>query len=393
MKDLFIFVLALALLVGCSTEPETNPEDYAFHNMSFNEEIESEDFSIIGVHENGSYVAIDGNNSKPERIVYKNSSNSDGLYIWVNSDGYPYQAFVNGNFVLFDNFDPINETLDIAIIRSNGEIEILRNIEIGFPEIDRSMADVLRWSGHALSLAGCGISIAGTISSGGLLAPVAILGCGAAITGVLVEIIPEDNPEIEASNAALSAYASAVGCIGGGNVIQCISWIVNSAGAVATVAENAEIENQDEIQSAQGILIGGYGDIQITLTWDNTSDLDLYVTDPLGETICYYNPTSASGGWLDFDDTNGYGPENVFWENNSAPQGDYFVELDYYSGSSSSNYIIVVSIGSNNETYSGSIDINETIEICSFNYSGNRNIVFNYLDIHKKSSSKPNKGK
>jgi len=116
-----------------------------------------------------------------------------------------------------------------------------------------------------------------------------------------------------------------------------------------------------------------------------------YVTDPLGETICYYNPTSASGGWLDFDDTNGYGPENVFWDNNSAPQGEYLVELDYYSGYNSSNYIVSVSIGSNVETYSGSIGVDETIEICSFNYFGSRNVNFNKINYHKSRNVKPSK--
>ena len=142
-------------------------------------------------------------------------------------------------------------------------------------------------------------------------------------------------------------------------------------------------ENQDEIQSAQGILIGGYGDIQITLTWDNTADLDLYVTDPWGETICYYNSTSASGGWLDFDDTNGYGPENVFWENNTAPSGYYEVELDYYSGNSGSNYIVTVSIGNEVETYSGFIGVGEYIGICSFYYSSDRGFSFQELSNRK----------
>jgi len=389
-RNVFIFGLLALFMIGSlflgsceeqKTEPDTNPEDFAFNNMSFTE-LENEDFSIIGIHEDGTLIAIEDNGYKPERIVYKNNPESNGLYIWVDSEGYPYQAYVNDNIVLFDNFNIENETVDIAIIRPNGEIEILRNVEIDFPDMDRSMADVLRWSGHALSLAGCGIQIAGTISTGGILAPLALLGCGSAVAGILLEIIPSDNPAIEASSAAISAFSGTAGCISSGG-LECLAYFVSSAGAIATAAENSEQQNAENIQIAEGILIGGYGDIQITLTWDNTADLDLYVTDPWDETICYYNTTSASGGWLDFDDMNGYGPENIFWENNSAPSGYYYVEVDYYSGYSAANFNVTITIGSEVNSFNGYIDVNETVEVCSFYYSGKGPLNFNQINIIK----------
>lgn len=74
----------------------------------------------------------------------------------------------------------------------------------------------------------------------------------------------------------------------------------------------------------------GTGDVQITLTWDNGADLDLYVTEPGGTTISYNNRSSPSGGKLDVDDTNGFGPENVFWARGTAPRGQYRVEVDPY---------------------------------------------------------------
>ena len=36
--------------------------------------------------------------------------------------------------------------------------------------------------------------------------------------------------------------------------------------------------------------------IQIELTWEGKADLDLHVTDPYGETIYYFRPSSRSGG-------------------------------------------------------------------------------------------------
>jgi len=93
-----------------------------------------------------------------------------------------------------------------------------------------------------------------------------------------------------------------------------------------------------------GDVIVGTGDVHITLTWDNATDVDLHVTDPSGEEIYYSHPASASGGELDVDDTNGYGPENIFWAEGTAPAGQYTVEVVYYSlnGRGPSSYEVTV---------------------------------------------------
>lgn len=80
----------------------------------------------------------------------------------------------------------------------------------------------------------------------------------------------------------------------------------------------------------------GTGDVQITLTWNSTNDLDLWVTDPFGETIYYYHTTSASQGQLDVDanrncqNVTSSPVENIFWPSNSAPSGNYTVTVHYY---------------------------------------------------------------
>ena len=84
------------------------------------------------------------------------------------------------------------------------------------------------------------------------------------------------------------------------------------------------------VQQCVGVIRLGSGSLQVNLAWNtNESDIDLYVQDPDGETIYYLNDNSLSGGYLDRDDTNGFGPENIFWEGN-APDGDYLVYIDYY---------------------------------------------------------------
>jgi hypothetical protein len=81
----------------------------------------------------------------------------------------------------------------------------------------------------------------------------------------------------------------------------------------------------------------GTGDIQVTLRWASTDDLDLYVTDPNGQTVYFGNRQIPSGGQLDVDANAACSGstqtpiENVFWPAGQAPQGNYTVEVDLWS--------------------------------------------------------------
>jgi hypothetical protein len=74
---------------------------------------------------------------------------------------------------------------------------------------------------------------------------------------------------------------------------------------------------------------GSTGDVAFRLRWDGPQDLDIYVTEPGGETIYFAHTTSATGGQLDVDSNAGCsGPdpnptENVFWPVGQAPRGTY----------------------------------------------------------------------
>lgn len=80
----------------------------------------------------------------------------------------------------------------------------------------------------------------------------------------------------------------------------------------------------------------GTGDIQVTLTWESTNDLDLWVTDPAGETIFFRHAASQSGGQLDVDANadciilTPHPVENIFWPSGAAPEGEYVVAVQYY---------------------------------------------------------------
>ena len=78
--------------------------------------------------------------------------------------------------------------------------------------------------------------------------------------------------------------------------------------------------------------------LRITLTWDtNGTDVDLWCTDPNGECCIWYNRITASGLELDFDDVDGYGPENITTTN--IIPGDYLVQVHYFSDHDYNNAI------------------------------------------------------
>lgn len=76
----------------------------------------------------------------------------------------------------------------------------------------------------------------------------------------------------------------------------------------------------------------GTGDISFRLLWTGQSDLDLYVTSPLGERVDFVRRSAPSGGTLDIDcnvksaiETNicSEPMENIFWPKGTAPEGEY----------------------------------------------------------------------
>lgn len=117
---------------------------------------------------------------------------------------------------------------------------------------------------------------------------------------------------------------------------------------IAVEASNEEVDHTIIVQANSGsweasdsesfssqVAPAGF---RVTLTWDtNGTDVDLWTTDPTGERCYYAHPSTASGLMLDFDDTNGYGPENI--TNSNPPSGPYLVQVHYYSDHDGENAI------------------------------------------------------
>lgn len=75
------------------------------------------------------------------------------------------------------------------------------------------------------------------------------------------------------------------------------------------------------------------GFFNVTMNWDGLGDVDLHVTEPSGKKVFYSNPTGESG-YLDVDNTQGYGPEHYYatCEASNLQTGTYQVQLaNYYA--------------------------------------------------------------
>jgi len=81
----------------------------------------------------------------------------------------------------------------------------------------------------------------------------------------------------------------------------------------------------------------GTGDVQVTVLWYSSADLDLSVEDPEGYSINYGTRGSPTGGVLDRDANrscteNVADPaENIFWPLGEAPRGNYSVRVNMYA--------------------------------------------------------------
>lgn len=82
------------------------------------------------------------------------------------------------------------------------------------------------------------------------------------------------------------------------------------------------------------------GKLRVTLTWNtDATDIDLWVTDPLGEKCYYSHKTLASGGMLLDDLTGGYGPERFLAK--TVIPGKYLIQANFYGSTSAQNQPLV----------------------------------------------------
>lgn len=120
----------------------------------------------------------------------------------------------------------------------------------------------------------------------------------------------------------------------------------------------------------------GTGDVQVTLLWNSTNDLDLWVMDPQGEEIYFGHNTSLSGGLLDVDANAGCGTvttqpvENIFWPTGGAPQGGYVLSVNFFrkcEAAASTSFTVRALVDGQMREFTGVVSVEkETVEVYRF---------------------------
>ena len=284
---------------------------------------------------------------------------SDGREIYIQIDELgrlSYFEDATGNSLRV-NYYMVNNAVDVTISNSKGEawrgiINLPENIYNSF--LTSASSDV-SISVQNDDLANMLAEVDRFICQEDIGNAVGVITASACLLSIPADILTGSSPDVAmlscTPNADISAAVSEIICTDLDEVVQ----QTKDAANIIT-GDLGEDESPIAPPTTGTVTIGG-GDVHITLSWDNATDVDLFVTDPFGEEISFFNPTSASGGQLDLDDSDGYGPENIFWPEGGAPLGEYSVRVVYYSnyGRGASNYIVTVRYGSEIEEYHGTL--------------------------------------
>ncbi len=84
------------------------------------------------------------------------------------------------------------------------------------------------------------------------------------------------------------------------------------------------------------VLPVGTGDVEVTVSMSEATDLDLYVVEPTGTIVYYGHTRSGTGGHLDLDanagcsGNMGVNNEHIYWPRGRAPGGTYQVRVANY---------------------------------------------------------------
>lgn len=383
MKKVTLMLLLVISTISCEKKDENDqkPEMPDISVVDISNESDW-NYAVLGQED---YFLLKTNGSRPEVLNYRVAQTGKDYFISFTNDGMIDQVIVDQYIFLFRNFD--GNFVDIGIVYPNGEVEVLREIETEFnwntlqskaSSETEAWSDVVRGAARVVAGVPCALSIAATIASGGAGIPIAAWYCGNFLLGLTADVLTNDFDIHNGFTDFVDRYgtvSTGFGCSSGdpaGCGIDAASMALHD---LANHLEDIESNRQEEVELVSGALDHGYGDIQITLTWNNTADLDLHVVDPFGEEIFWQNMASASGGILDVDDIDGHGPENVFWPENQAPHGEYEVYVHHYVWDNAgypqtSNFTVLINAFGRSRQFTGSTSLDEAVFVVGFDQHG-----------------------
>ncbi len=356
-------------------------------------------YEVIGLKDH--YYIKTNDDNVPSAVEFYSKEADKNYSIFLFDNGELDKVVVDDYIFIFRNFD--GNKVDLGVIYPNGEIEFLRELETdhnwgssAMKDLDdiEAWSDVVRFTSRVVSGVPCALSAAAASSTGGIATPLAVWACGKYSMGLSADVMENEldihNGYTEFVNTVGNAN-TAIGCASG-DIPGCLNDLATSG--LNNWASNLEqIENQQaSVTTVEGALAHGYGDVQVTLTWNTTSDIDLWVTEPNGNKIYYQAPTSETGGQLDVDDTDGFGPENIFWPTSGSPAGSYSVQVHYYGGSGGpTSYTVLIQAFGNSQQYQGTLSsVGDVANIATFN-SGKSAIITELDGVSKLNIDLPKK--
>lgn len=367
-RTLLISLLPIVMITaGCGLLGSDDSESELFNDTAFsttgNALVPS-----VAVHSSGQSMSIisETNGIQPTGAIFSDT-NGRSLVVYTDQSGYPQRVTSNNTIYIFDSFE--SNKVDVGVISPAGEISILRDLAFDsspYQNLNTTITEV--GSVSSWKLAATALNTAATVTSLAGSDGFANVIRSSPMVGTCLGLTEGDQQKIAESADKLPEVAGAFGC--SGDLNSCNSKMASLTTTFFNTSKSELESKSDAISVTEGALDTGFGDVQVTLTWDTETDQDLWVTDPDGERIFYGNSTSDSGGELDRDDVDGYGPENVFWESGTAPAGEYKVEVDYFSGSPVTNYTVLVQAFGRVRTFTGQIRQDETLLITRFSQSG-----------------------
>ncbi|MDZ7822382.1 MAG: hypothetical protein U5N26_11605 [Candidatus Marinimicrobia bacterium] len=334
--------------------------------------------------EDGMFIKAD--NDVLEGVLFHAGEADKYITVTFDENELPDKVVIDDYVFILDNFD--GYYVDVAVVYPDGDVEIIREVRssiywdsyLAFGKPAPSQ-DLINWAGRAVGSIPCILSLASMGATAGGTWPLAAWVCGNYILQLANDIATD---ELDIHNGitdfvdAWGLVETHITCVATSGVACATGW---TSTALDYYSEDENyVEESEEVQVAEGALESGSGDVQITLTWDTTDDIDLWVTDPYDEIIYWNDKNAESGGYLDFDDMDGYGPENVYWPEDGAPSGTYKVEVDHYSGDYNTNFTVLIQAFGYVKTYYGTVGPDETVTVATFNSNSplpkkGRNIV------------------
>ena len=383
---LFVFTLAL---VGCKKKsiPQL-PElpEISIVNIS---QVSDWDYWVVGKKD---YYYLKTENSLPKSVLFHSSEANKDYSIFFTENGMLDKVAVDGYIFIFRNFN--GNKVDIGTIDLNGNIGILRKVETGYnwtsltlksANISVDWSDVIRVTGRIVGGVPCALSAYAALQTGGIATPLALWSCGNYFLKLSGDLLTHEGDIHNGFTDFVNDYNTVsliANCTGGDPVSCFFSGAARGWSQWADYQEEIEGLRSEDVQTTEAALDYGYGDVQATLIWNNSADLDLHVIDPSGEEIWWHKKYSYSGGILDVDDISGYGPENIYWPQGRAPNGEYEVYIHYYNWPnetwrpSTSNYTVLLYAFGRIKKFSGSIALGETIHIQDFDQNGLKSATF-----------------